>query len=185
MSEHHGRRRLLFVCTANICRSPTAELIARHRFGEDELLFRSAGFLQIEGGCPAELVDVLRERTIDATLHESYMLDEASVTAADLLLTMEGSHVQKATMLAPAAFPKIVPLKEAAAVISEWTERGGAAGPITVEQFVEVLNRDRDPRQYLGTRWDVADPYGGRAKHYRTAVDEIEQLVFSVVGRLQ
>lgn len=184
MSEQNGRRRFLFVCTANICRSPTAELIARQRFGEDEVLFRSAGFLEIQGGCPAELVDVLKGRDIDATQHQSYLLDEASVSAADLLLTMEGSHVQKATMLAPDAFPKIVPLKEAASVIGEWVSRGGASGPIPLEGFIEELNRERDPRQYLGTRWDVADPYGGRPKHYRAAVDEIEQLVSSVIGRL-
>ncbi|MGH1489326.1 MAG: hypothetical protein ACRBK7_08040 [Acidimicrobiales bacterium] len=186
MTDRHGRRRFLFVCTANICRSPTAELLARRRFGEDELLFRSAGFLQIDGGCPAELVDVLQGRQIDATAHQSYLLDETSINAADLLLTMEGSHVQKATMLAPDAFAKIVPLKEAAAVLSDWSDGGGSAtDPVTVERFIERLNTDRDPRQYLGTRWDVADPYGGRPKQYRAAVDEIEQLVYSVVGRLR
>lgn len=185
MSDQHGRRRFLFVCTANICRSPTAELIARRRFGENELLFRSAGFLQVEDGCPAELVDVLRGREIDATKHQSYLLDQESIGAADLLLTMEGSHVQKATMLAPSGFPKIVPLKEAASVISGWNEQTGPGGTIEVEKFVEVLNRDRDPRQYLGTSWDVADPYGGRPKQYRAAVDEIEQLVYSVIGRLR
>jgi protein-tyrosine-phosphatase len=183
LSDQGGRRRVLFVCTANICRSPTAELIARRRFGEDRLLFRSAGFLESGESCPAELVNVLRAREIDAAAHRSYTLDEESVQAADLLFTMEGSHVQKATMLSPEAFAKIVPLKEAASVISELTGRAGTV--VTVEQFVEELNRDRDPRQYLGTRWDVADPYGGRAKQYRAAVEEIDQLVQTVVGAIR
>lgn len=179
MTDSQGRRRVLFICTANICRSPTAELLARSRFGESELVFRSAGFLDVADSCPSELVTVLRSRNIDATGHRSYQLDEASVHAAELLLTMEGSHVQKATMLAPDAFPKIVPLKEAAAVMERQPEQR-----LTVDEFVERLNINRDPRQYLGTGWDVADPYGRRAKAYRRAVDEIEQLVSVAIGRL-
>ncbi|MGI9615234.1 MAG: low molecular weight protein arginine phosphatase, partial [Acidimicrobiales bacterium] len=37
--------KILFVCTANICRSPAAEALARHRYGEQDALFRSAGLL--------------------------------------------------------------------------------------------------------------------------------------------
>ncbi len=174
-----GRRRLLFVCTANICRSPTAELLARDLFGESDKVFRSAGFLDAGVSCPSDLVDVLRNRRIDATAHRSYQLDQASLDAAELLLTMEGRHVQKATMISPDSFPKIVPIREAAMVL----DRLGPA-QTSIEEFVEELNRKRDPRHYLGTQWDVADPYGGRAKAYRKAVAEIEELVTSVIGRL-
>lgn len=180
MTGNQGRRRVLFVCTANICRSPTAELLARHRFGESDMIFRSAGFLDVADSCPSELLDVLKARGIDATSHRSYRLDDTSVNAAELLLTMEGSHVQKATMLAPGAFPKIVPLKEAAAIIGRSPEP-----TLSFEDFISDLNNDRDPRQYLGGKWDVADPYGRRAKAYRSAVDEIEQLVTTVIGRLR
>ncbi len=179
MTDERGRRRILFICTANICRSPTAELLARQRFGESDLVFRSAGFLEADHRCPDELVEVLGAKEIDARDHRSYMLDDVSVGAADLLLTMEGSHVQKATMLAPDGFPKIVPLKEAAAVLD-----GQAQPQLSIEDFVDELNRNRDPRQYLGTKWDVADPFGGRVRAYRKAVAEIEQLVGRVIGSL-
>ena len=180
MTNQTGPRRLLFVCTANICRSPTAELIARDGFGESDMVFRSAGFLQSGESCPSELVGVLGDRSIDASNHRSYQIDQPSIDAAELLLTMEGRHVQKATMLSPDAFPKIVPIREAAAVL----DRHGRSG-LSVEDFIEELNRERDPRQYLGTKWDVADPYGGRVKAYRKAVEEIDQLVTSVIGRLR
>jgi len=96
-----------------------------------------------------------------------------------VLLTMEGSHVQKATVLKPEAFPKIVPLKEAAAVVT-----GHPAARITLEDLLAEVNRDRDPIQYLGTNWDVDDPYGQRTKAYQRAVAEIEQLVSTVLSRL-
>ena len=35
--------RVLFVCTANICRSPAMELIARDLAGSAEVVFTSAG----------------------------------------------------------------------------------------------------------------------------------------------
>ena len=144
------------------------------------MVFRSAGFLEVAESCPVELVDVLSGRGIDAGLHRSYRLDTASVEAAELLLTMEGSHVQKATMLAPEGFAKIVPLKEAAAVLEHHPEPA-----MSIEDLLAELNRNRDPRQYLGTRWDVADPYGRRAKAYRRAVEEIDDLVTTVIGKLR
>ncbi|MEM7325504.1 MAG: hypothetical protein AAF531_20625 [Actinomycetota bacterium] len=180
MTDEARRRRILFVCTANICRSPTAELLARARFGEGQMMFRSAGFLREGSGVPSELISVLADRHVDATAHRSYTLDTASVEAADLLLTMEASHVQQATMLLPEAFNKIVPLKEAAAIVERQpTPR------ISIEDFLEELNRDRDALAYLGTNWDVDDPYGKRTKAYQRAVAEIEQLVTATLGRLE
>lgn len=179
MTDGYGRYRVLFVCTANICRSPSAELLARDRFGEREMVFRSAGFLASGQTCPPELIGVLAERGIDAAGHRSYRLDEASIGAADMLLTMESAHVQKATMLSAEAFPKTVPLKEAAMVAGELgLER------LSVEQLLEAVNRDRDPRRYLAPSWDVDDPYGRRTKVYRQAVQEIDQLLQQVIGRL-
>lgn len=143
------------------------------------MMFRSAGFLDSGNEVPSDLAGVLADRHIDASAHRSYTLDKASIEAADVLLTMEGSHVQQATMLEPDAFRKIIPLKEAAAVI----ERQPTAR-VTVEAMLDELNRDRDAIQYLGTNWDVDDPYGKRTKAYQRAVVEIEQLVTTVIGRL-
>lgn len=174
-----GGRRILFVCTANICRSPAAELLSRGRFGEQAMVFRSAGFMESGRSCPKELVEVLGNLGIDAAGHVSYGLDTDTIAAADVLLTMEGSHVQKATALTSDAFPKTVPLKEAAAVMSSMP------GPVSVEDLLGQVNVDRDPRQYLGSKWDVADPYGRRIKDYRRAVEEISGLVGQVVGGLR
>ena len=178
MSEPVEPLRILFVCTANICRSPAAETIARHRFGEVGTLFRSAGFLDSGNPCPEPMIECLRERGVDATRHRSYQLDEPSLRAADLVLTMESEHVQRATMLYRDAFPKILPLKEAA-------ERLGRLepGPMGIDEFVAAVNRDREPTSYLSTAWDVSDPYRRKMKDYRRAVEEITGLVDVVVGR--
>ena len=179
MNDPNGRNRILFVCTANICRSPTAELLARSRFGEDTNVYRSAGFLDPDHRVPSELLKVLGEKGIDAAAHRSYRIDEASIAAAQVLLVMESSHLQKVTSIQAEAMTKTVPLKEAAQVMA-----GLAPGPVTVDQLLDEVNRDRDPRSYLGDQWDVDDPYGRRTKAYRRAVEEIEQLVTRVIGPL-
>lgn len=179
MTDRLGRNRVLFVCTANICRSPTAELLARARFGEEVNVFRSAGFLVPDQTVPSELVRVLADRQIEATAHRSYRIDESSVDAADVLLAMESSHVQKIAALRPGSLEKTLPLKEAASVMASL-----APGPVSLAELLERVNRDRDPRSYLGSQWDVDDPYGRRIRAYRQAVDEIDHLVSQVVGRL-
>jgi protein-tyrosine-phosphatase len=179
LTDRFGRNRILFVCTANICRSPTAELLARLRFGEEANVYRSAGFLGPGQVVPNDLVKVLAERGVDASTHRSYRIDEASVRAADLLLTMESSHVQRITRIIPEALAKAVPLKEAAEVVDRLEP-----GQTTVERFLDELDRDRDPMTYLGDRWDVEDPYGRRARAYRRAVEEIDGLLARVIGRL-
>ncbi len=179
MTDPQGRNRVLFVCTANICRSPTAELLARHRFGETTSVYRSAGFLEPDHTVPSDLVKVLGERGVDASAHRSYRLDTTSIDAAHLILVMESSHLQKVTNLRPEGLAKTVPLKEAAELVQAFRP-----GSVTVDALLTELNRDRDPRSYLGGKWDVADPYGRRLKAYRQAVEEIDQLVGLVIGRL-
>ncbi len=173
-----GPYKILFVCTANICRSPAAEALARQRFGEQDAIFRSAGLLDGGRGCPDHLIETLRDRGIDISSHRSYQLDPASLNAADLVLTMEGEHVQQATTIDRNCFAKTVPLREAAEVL------GAAAGPQPVETFIATLRAVRDPSSYLSNQWDVDDPYRRKLKDYRRAVDEIASLVERVIGRL-
>ncbi|MCP3988531.1 MAG: hypothetical protein GY724_05640 [Actinomycetia bacterium] len=179
MSEVAQPHRILFVCTANICRSPSAEVLARHHFGEDAALFRSAGFLRPDEQPPKLLANALSELGVDVTAHRSFQLNEISLQVSDLVLTMEGEHVQRATILHRESFPKIVPLKEAAEVAA------GSGNPrLTVEELLAEVNQRRDPSSYLSSKWDVADPYNRKLKDYRRAVAEIDGLVQTVIGPL-
>ena len=169
--------KVLFVCTGNICRSPSAELLARQRYGDHEVKFRSAGFIPDGQRCPQKLVDVLAQRGIDGGQHRSYQIDQASLEAADIILTMEAAHVQKATIIGREAFPRMFPLKE----VAELLESGMFQG---LEDFLHDANQGRDPFRYMETRWDVDDPYGKSTQEYRAAVEEISDLVDSVVSPL-
>lgn len=84
---------VLFVCTANICRSPSAELLARHASPDESVVrFSSAG---THGYVDSPVDDVLRAALpdgIDASGFRSRRLTPELLASADLVLTAEAAH---------------------------------------------------------------------------------------------
>lgn len=82
------RKRILFVCLGNICRSPMGEALAR-KYGSDVIVADSAGLT------PAVVTThltrlVLRERNVDLGDHLPKSLDEVDLTRCDLIVNMSG-----------------------------------------------------------------------------------------------
>ena len=87
--------RVLFICTANICRSPMAMGLLRRRTATQpgQWIIESAG-TWTEGGEPAALktMQVLKNRGIDLENFESRILTDELLQAFNLILTMERGH---------------------------------------------------------------------------------------------
>jgi len=97
-SDTAARLQVLFVCTANISRSPYLELVARHRTAgadgpDDGLVFASAGVYARDDTVidPAMAVE-LTARDIASDHFRSRRLTPGMVDEADLVLTAEASH---------------------------------------------------------------------------------------------
>ncbi len=88
---------ILIVCTANICRSPMAEVILKNlvanRADADEWHIVSAG-TWARYGAPAAVLSqvVVQERGLDLRDHQSQPITPELVQQADLILTMEGQQ---------------------------------------------------------------------------------------------
>ncbi len=162
---------ILFVCTANICRSPAAEYLARARFGTLDHEFSSAGFLYDDRPAEPDMVTTLAGVGVDASTHRSRIISADLVASVDLVLTMEARHVQDIALLSEAAFFKTIPLMEAVDRV-----RPG----MTVTEFVDSLGA-RSPMTYFDTKWDVEDPYRRSKRKYRKSVDRIGELVEQIV----
>ena len=107
MTRPAGRRRVLFVCTGNICRSALAERIFRRLLAEAGLdaEVRSAGVAAYPGmTSPKEVLQALAARGLDGTGHRAQPLSGELVDWADLILTMESGH----QMVVAGQFPRTV-----------------------------------------------------------------------------
>jgi protein-tyrosine phosphatase len=86
--------KVLVVCIGNICRSPTAEYLLRHRLGARATRVESAGLAALAGNPVDPLAaELLAEHGIDASAHRARQLDEAAVAGANLILVMQRSHL--------------------------------------------------------------------------------------------
>ena len=104
-----AKYRILFVCTGNVCRSPMAEYLLRHRLGgRHDVVVGSAGVFAADG-VPAsrEAVQALDELGIDLTPHRSRMLAPDLVEAATHILVMTERHRQEVVRAYPAAASRV------------------------------------------------------------------------------
>lgn len=91
-------RKILMVCTGNICRSPMAEVLIRfhlHNLFPDEDLFivESAGTRPILSEATDEAVEVMRESGFDLSGHRSRRVDRDFAASFDLILVMQRYHL--------------------------------------------------------------------------------------------
>ncbi len=102
---------VLFVCTANICRSFLAERILKKILKVKKIHsieVSSAGLMDMQGA-PADIraARLLYERGMDPTRHRSRPLTDALVHWADVILVMEEVHRDEMIVRYPDARGKV------------------------------------------------------------------------------
>ncbi len=148
-------KRIVFVCTGNVCRSPMAEYLLRHYLrGSADYTVSSAGLHAVPGlmASPAA-IEVLREKGIDLTPHRSRLLTQELADGAELIAAMTDGHIREIRMWFPAAGGK--------ARLLAGFGRKAAAGR------------------------DIADPIGCSAAVYREIRDEIDAALLDMILFLQ
>lgn len=138
---------LLFVCTGNICRSPTAELYAAHHLDPERFRVHSAGTHGLDGW-PIEpsAARRLADLGIGCDAFRARRLTAEMVERADLVLTATRVHRDQVVALVPDARGRTFTMRELA--------RRVEGGPETGDD-------------------DVADPYGLGDAAYDQALDQI------------
>ncbi len=90
-------KRVLIICLGNSARSPAAEYLARDyadRRGVN-LIFESAGFLNAFSYIQPQSRDYLKSKGIDYSNFHPQIINRSLLEKQDLIITMEGSHVQE------------------------------------------------------------------------------------------
>ncbi len=138
---------ILFVCTANICRSPMASAIFKEMLGENQ----ASGEWQVESAGTWALDDqpaadgsqtVMSERGLDISDHRAQGVSRELLQTFDLILTMEWGH------------------KEALRT-----------------EFPEIASRLHLLSEMANQTGNVDDPYGGPITGYEQTAEEIEELL--------
>ncbi len=114
------RKRIVFVCTGNSCRSPMAQALLEkylnevkpYLSGRHEIISRGVTTLK---GMPASAytVDVLKQKEgIDIAGFSSQMLDRETILSSDLIFTMEDAHTDYILKFEPTAEGRVFGLKK-------------------------------------------------------------------------
>ncbi len=141
-------RSLLFVCTANICRSPMAEgVFSRLAASQGKPVafeVASAGTHDYHAGKPAfpTAVELAKLRGIDLSQHVARRIKPGDFDHYDMILAMDKSNI--------AALRAIAPTR--------------------CKQKIELLLEYGD--EFHGE--EVPDPYGGEVEDFEHALDMIE-----------
>jgi protein-tyrosine phosphatase len=178
MWERWGMDEVLFVCTGNLCRSPSAALLLRRQLseaGRDDVTVHSAGTVGADVGPPRLLVQESRAFGIDLGAHTPRTVDPGMIEAADVVVGLTREHVRQTVLAVPPSFPRTFTLREI-------VRRGLRAGPRGAAEdlggWLARLHDGRRPADLMGESPDdgVVDPLGGRRDDYRRMLTEVSAL---------
>ena len=186
---------VLFVCTANMCRSPMAAALfdrcradvadrvdAANRVGAADAgepaaseagstSISSAGLLPGGNESPPEVIQALAELGLDIAAHRSLQVSPELVSSADVVVCMARRHAREVVLLDAAAFPRTFTLKDV-------VHRGDLVGPRAAGEsltaWTDRLHHGRQRSALVGDAGadDVPDPLGGELDDFRATARE-------------
>src|ERR1700722_20691075 len=89
---------VLFVCTGNLCRSPSAALLLQQELASADttgVTVHSAGVSGTSVGPPAKLLQEAGQYGLNLGDHVPRQLDGGMLTAADLIVAMSRAHLRE------------------------------------------------------------------------------------------
>jgi len=161
---------ILFVCTGNICRSPTAERLAAGLSSMADFRASSAGTRAvIAHPMHPDAAQALLDLGGDPSDFSARQLTPAIATDADLVIAMTRAHRDAVLELAPRQLHRTFLLTEAAALASQF-EPADLGELSTLRPQLRADDLD-----------DITDPIGREPAVYAEVAEQIAALVTPVV----
>jgi protein-tyrosine phosphatase len=173
---------VLFLCTGNLCRSPSAELLLEQQLsqsGTTGVTVHSAGTSGSTFGPPERLVKEGREFGLQLGDHVPRKFDTGMLQGADLVLGMAREHVREAVLADPPSFAKTFTLRE---IVRRGQEKGQRRTGEALGEWLARLHEGRRHTDLVGDSPldDIADPMGGSSDDYRRMLEDVSALTQSL-----
>ena len=166
---------ILAVCTANICRSPTVEILLRGRLDPQRFEVRSAG-THGWNRAPVDSMVVLELARLGASAEgfSSRPLTDDDLVWADLILTATREHRGYVLDRSPAVLSKTFTLREFASLVDDAVASSPSA--LVVDSYRHRSQATGDP--------DVGDPFRRPPAVHREVADQIAAAVDTIADAL-
>ena len=148
------QRKIMFICTGNICRSAMAEKLLKRKIEDrnisDKLAVYSSGiYAYPDDRSTYEAIKIMNdEYGIDLTKHRATHIRESNIEEMDLILCMTSSHKNTLDLL-----------------------------------YQNIKNRIFLIKEYVGLNGDVEDPYGGTLNIYSSCAKELNDYIDMLLNK--
>jgi len=149
---------VLLVCRANLCRSPSAEVMLTRSLGTSELSVASAGLrVRDDQVAPEDFLEVALARGVDLRAHRPVPFTKELGRSADVILTMTRELLRTMVVDLPEVWPRSFTLLE---LCRRGATAAPAAGGETMVEWVARVHatRDRTELVSLDEVDDLRDP---------------------------
>ncbi len=174
---------LLFVCTANIARSPAAELLLRGKLPKGlskKFKVRSAGTHALVGSpVDPKMATLLQSEGIDTSGFRSRQLSKNIAVEATIILTATTEHRSHVARLLPAAREKTFTMVEFVNLLSVESRLQDQC-----KSLAECLTRaeiERFRGQGASGNLDIKDPYGRSSRIYRSSFAKLDRVTSAIL----
>jgi len=168
---------VLFVCTGNICRSPTAErlFVAHSGLHETPVLYASSAGTRavIDHPIHPQAAHVLEHLGGDPSNFTARQLTAKIASTADLILTMTRAHREATLELAPHRLRRTFTLREASRLISEHGAR--TVAELAARRSLVASDELLDIPDPIGQSPEVFAEIGSQIAHLLPPIFEVCQ----------
>ncbi|PZM92663.1 MAG: low molecular weight phosphatase family protein [Actinobacteria bacterium] len=191
----HG---LLFVCHANVCRSPMAEYLAREMLAQAlggdgaSVPVSSAGTHAVPGhAMHPHAAQLAAERAIDIRGFRSRPITPEDLVNAGIVLTATREQRSACVAMAPSVIRRTFTLRQFSRLVTAAVERGWRVAdadqppPARISALVTAAGRARALVQPVrASEDDLPDPIGQPLAQFRRCARDIEAALTPIIGAI-